>query len=77
MCIFTLSPEGDERSDGDDDYDDGRTLSKGTAHGNDPSMTHEMNTTIPSGPKSFKVERFECGDENCPSVTLSHEDESS
>jgi hypothetical protein len=59
--------------------EDGKTTSKGISLGNDPSTAHEANTTTIPSPhaNSFKVERFECGDENCPSVTLSHEEESS
>lgn len=76
MCIYTLSPGG-EISDSEDDHDDGRALNHGTTHGNDPSAPLDGNTSIMSSPRSFKVERFECGDENCPSVILSHEDESS
>jgi hypothetical protein len=56
-------------------------MNKPQASGNDTSISSGEDPTNPnmmSTPMStFKVERFECGDEVSPSITLSHEDESS
>lgn len=81
VCIYSLSPDRDDiQGEKHHHVEKSSTLSNSHNHSNNDNQTE--NSSIPIGnstvdKSSFKVERFECGEENRPIIILSHEDESS